>query len=101
MILVRNVFQLKWGKADEALALTEQFRAISESQGMKGLRLLTDLGGPMFTLVQEMEVESLSEWEQSRGSLFATPEWQAIFARMSELIESGRTEFYNIHVDQR
>ena len=55
----------------------------------------------MYTLVQEMEVESLSEWEQSRGSLFATPEWQAIFARMSDLIESGRTEFYNIHVDQR
>ena len=26
MILVRNVFQLKWGKADEALALTEQVR---------------------------------------------------------------------------
>ncbi len=45
MILVRNVFQLKWGKADEALALTEQFRATSESQGVKGLRLLTDLGG--------------------------------------------------------
>jgi hypothetical protein len=101
MILVRNVFQLKWGKADEALALMGQFRATSESQGMKGLRLLTDLGGPMFTLVQEMEVESLNEWEQSRGAMFANPEWQAIFARLSELIESGRTEFYNIHVDQR
>ena len=100
MILVRNVFQLKWGKADEALALTEQFRSLGNAQGIRGLRILTDLGGPMFTLVQEMEAESLSEWEQRRGEMFANPEWQAMFARMSDLIEAGRTEFYNIHLDQ-
>jgi hypothetical protein len=29
--------------------------------------------------------------------MFANQEWQASFARMNELVESGRTEFYNIH----
>ncbi len=100
MILVRNVFQLKWGKADEALALMEQFRSVSGNQGVRGLRILTDLGGTMFSLVQEMEAESLSAWEQQRGQMFANPEWQAMFARMNDLVESGRTEFYNIHLSQ-
>lgn len=100
MILVRNVFQLKWGKADEALALMGQFSSQAQAHGVRGLRIMTDLGGQMFTLVQEAEAESLSDWEEERGKMFADPEWQAMFARMNDLIESGRTEFYNIHHEQ-
>ncbi len=35
----------------------------------------------MFILVREMEAESLSEWEQSRGAMFANPEWHPILPR--------------------
>ncbi len=97
MILVRTVFQVKWGRMDEVLAGMAQMRSINEAMGARGVRVLTDLGGPMFTLVQEMEVESLGEWEQKRGELFANPEFQAMAARMPDVFESGRTEFYNIH----
>ncbi len=44
--------------------------------------------------------ESLGAWEEQRGQMFASPEWQAMFARMNDLIESGQTEFYNIHLSQ-
>ncbi len=97
MIRVRMVFQVKWGKMDEVLAGMAQMRSIDDAMGARGVRVLTDLGGPMFTLVQEMEVESLDQMEQNRRKLFGDPEWQAMSASMPDVFESGRTEFYNIH----
>jgi len=51
----------------------------------------------MFTLVQEIEVESLEQWQRQTQELFSNPEWQAMSARMPDVFESGRTEFYTIH----
>jgi hypothetical protein len=59
-------------------------------------RVLTDLSGPFNTVVQEVEVESLAEWEQIRGRLFTDPEFQEFQASMDLPYESGRTEFYTI-----
>ncbi|MDP9313244.1 MAG: hypothetical protein M3R24_20560 [Chloroflexota bacterium] len=97
MILVRTVFQVKWGKMDEVLAGMAQMRAITDAMGMGNVRVITDLSGPMFTLVQEREVESIEQSQQQMQALFRNPEWQAMSARMPDLFESGRTEFYNIH----
>ncbi len=97
MILVRTVFQVKWGKMDEVLGAMAEMRSVGDALGARGVRVLTDLGGPMFTLVQEMEVESLDQWQQQRLEMFSNPEWQAMAARMPDVFESGRTEFYNIH----
>ncbi len=97
MILVRTVFQVKWGRMDEVLAGMAEMRAMGEALGMRGGRILTDLGGQMFTFVQEMEVESLDQWQQQRQEMFRNPEWQAMAARIPDVFESGRTEFYNIH----
>jgi hypothetical protein len=49
MIVIRNVFQLKFGKAREAIALMKEGREI-EKRVMSGLeyssRILTDVTGP-------------------------------------------------------
>lgn len=94
MILVRNVFQAKYGKGNELVALAKEF---SESGSTRyWSRILTDLSGPFFTVITEMEVESLTEWEQYIKEAFSKPEFGEWFARMEELVESGRREFYNI-----
>lgn len=59
-------------------------------------RILTDLSGPFHTVVQEIEVPSLGEWEKSRVQAFADPEFQKRTARIEGLCESGRAEFYTI-----
>jgi hypothetical protein len=74
------VFQVKWGKMDQVLAGMAQMRTITEPMGAWGVRVFTDLAGPMFTLVQEMEVESLDQWQQRRGELFANPAFRAMTA---------------------
>ena len=95
MILVRHVFQTKWGKAHEVV---EAFKKSEEIMGEKygRFRILTDLSGPFHTIIQEIEVESLAEWEQNRAEIFSNPEFQKVQAGMVDVFESGRAEFYTI-----
>lgn len=95
MILVRFVFQTKWGKAHEVVESFKKTESILGDQ-MGRIRILTDLSGPFHTVVQEIEVESLAVWERQRAEIFSNPVLQQEFARTADLIESGRTEFYTI-----
>lgn len=96
MILVRNVFQAKYGRGDELVALLKEGREKLPTGVKFHQRILTDASGPFFTVVTEMEVESLAEWERLRAEAFALPEFGDWFACMTPLVESGRREFYNI-----
>ena len=98
MILVRFVCQAKFGKAGEVVEGFKQSAEISRT--LVGLhvraRLLTDLSGPFDTVIQELEVESLAEWERLRGVLFSNPQFQEAEASLPDVIESGQAEFYTI-----
>jgi hypothetical protein len=98
MIVVRLVFQTKWGKAQEAV--DEFARAVDVMRRITGtnghVRILTDLSGPFHTVVQEIEVESLAKWEQLRAAMFANPEFQGAQSAMGIPFEGGRTEFYTL-----
>ena len=98
MILVRFVFQAKSGKAGQVV---DQFKQNEEMMrrimgpGVK-VRFLTDLSGPLDTVVQEMEFESLAEWERLRAATFSNPEFQQAQASGESPFVSGRTELYTI-----
>src|SRR6266516_3297782 len=94
MILVRDVFQAKFGKGSELVALFQEARR--EGLSMYGERILTDASGTFYTVVIETTTESLAKWEHRIADIFARPEFGAWFARMTPLVESGRREFYNI-----
>jgi hypothetical protein len=94
MILVRDVFQARYGKGDELVALLKEAREKFEAD--YGYRILTDASGPFFTVVTETEVESLAAWERLIAEVFSMAEFGDWFARMVPLVESGRREFYNV-----
>lgn len=98
MILVRDVFQLKMGKAREAIALMKEAKPMFEKSGMKpgSMRVLTDLVGTYYTLVLEMTATSLAEWENNGKTHMAKPEWQAWHAKFQPLAEGGHREVFNI-----
>lgn len=96
MIVVRDVFQCKYGKAGELVALLRDSQSILPS-GAQG-RVLTDASGQFDTVVSEWTVESLGAWEGFLHAEFSNPEFGAWFARMSELVEGGRREFYTIEL---
>src|SRR5438128_7018236 len=96
MIVVRDVFQAKYGKGDELVALLKEVAQLMAEGGQGRSRVLTDLSGPFFTIVSEIEVESMAEWERGSREMFARPEFGEWFGRMVPLVESGRREFYTI-----
>ncbi|HUS14760.1 MAG TPA: hypothetical protein VM536_07045 [Chloroflexia bacterium] len=94
MIMVRTVFQTKWGKAEAVVAsMAATLRHNPEAAEHK-LTLLTDLSGEFHTVVMQGQWETLGAWEQFRHRMFSSPEFRE--NRQDELMVSGRQEFYTI-----
>ena len=98
MILVRDVFRLKFGKMREALAAWKEISNAfdKEHPTMHNRRMLTDLVGPYYTLVLESTFDSLSEWEQFGKSSMANEQWRKKYQEAVNLTESGYREIFNI-----
>lgn len=97
MILVRNVFQLKFGKAKDALALWKEGRQIAERTGSGGnMRAMTDLVGPFYTLVMEEQYPSLAEMEREMQNETSAQEWRGWYQKFVPLVESGRREVFTL-----
>ncbi len=98
MMRVRQVFQAKYGRGDELVALFTELneRLSHEGEHAPRFRILTDATGPFFTVVTETEVESFAAWEGSFGESMAQPWMGEWFGRMMPLVESGSREFYNV-----
>lgn len=94
MIVVRGVFQAKYGRGDELVQLFKEAHAMWP--GGRNFRVLTDLSGPFFTVVTEAEWDSFSAWEANTQKMFEDTRFAALFERMVPLVESGRREFYNV-----
>lgn len=97
MIVVRDVFQLKFGKAREAQALWQEGREfMRQGDRVKDMRILTDLaGGPYYTLVMETSYESLSEFEDEMQDVL-NDQWRVWYQRFVPLVDSGRREIFNV-----
>jgi len=98
VILVRNVFRLKFGMAREALSIWKEGQGIAEKAGLGGRhRLLTDLAGPDFyTLVLESTYESLADFEKSAQALMSNAAWRAWYPRVTAVSEGGYREILNV-----
>jgi hypothetical protein len=97
MILVRDIFQLKFGRTKEAVALWKEGSAIIKKLGYGPERLLTDLIGPSYyTFVMESTFESLADLEKELSRVFANEEWSQWYQKFLPLVESGRREIFNI-----
>lgn len=97
MILVRDIFHLKFGKAKDAKALLMEGRELSKKFGFKNTRALTDLvTGRSYTLILEGEWESLTDWEATMKKSLGADEWQKWYQKFIPLCESASREILNI-----
>jgi hypothetical protein len=98
MLLVRQVFQAKYGRGDELVALFQELNTRMRDEGELSpqFRILTDASGPFFTVVTETEVESFAAWESGFREAMGRPWMEDWFSRMMPLVESGSREFYTI-----
>jgi hypothetical protein len=97
MILVRNVFRLKYGQAKPALALWKEGMALAKKANpTSASRLLTDLVGPSYTLVFEDTYKDLSSLERIAQSAMHGDEWRAWYQKFVPLVDSGCREIFTI-----
>ena len=97
MIVVRNVFQLKFGKAREAVALVKEGVAIQKRAGLSfSSRVLTDLTGPFYTVVLEFTAPNLSAYESEAPRIMADKDFQTNYQKLVPLVESGHREVFTI-----
>jgi secreted protein with Ig-like and vWFA domain len=101
MVIIRNVFRLKFGKAREAVALFKEGIAIQKRIGAgAGLdfptRLLTDVTGPFYTVVLELTVPNLAAFEGAAPQLLGDKDWQANYQKLGSLVESGSREIFTL-----
>lgn len=92
MILVRNVFHARQGHIRHMVDAMKQATANVPDRP----RILTDLSGPMNTMVMEGRHASLAAYEQWRAALFQSSEFQGGEDSMNTWLESGSVEFYTI-----
>jgi hypothetical protein len=99
MIVVRDIFRLKFGQSKEVTTL---WKVAIESLRRNGfnagpVRLLTDLAGPSYyTLILESTFESVGQWEKASQTARANPEWKAAYAKIITLTETGHREILTV-----
>ena len=96
MIVVRNVFRLKFGKSREAVAVWKENFAKNRKMFGDNARLLTDLVGDFYTLVLEMSFDSLAAYHESSRSVMDDPQWHESYQKFAALVESGYREIFTV-----
>lgn len=99
MVVVRDVFRLKFGQSKEAMALWKEAIVLLRDSGYGALnvRLLSDLAGaPYYTVILESTFNSVAEWEKAHLAARDNAPWKAVYARIIPFTESGRREILSI-----
>jgi hypothetical protein len=99
MIVVRDIFRLKFGQSKDAVNLWKQAMTLLTSCGIavRGARLLTDLAGPAFyTVILESTYDSLSDWEKAHEAAKGNAAWREVYSKILPLTESGHREVLSV-----
>ena len=96
MILIRDIFQLKFGRAKDAMALLKEGTQLMKKAGHAPDRVLTDLVGNFYSLVMETTANNLSEFEATMKEAFKDDTFEKWYQKFIPLVESGRREIFNI-----
>lgn len=98
MILVRNVFQAKFGRGEELVALVREALGTMSDKYALSSRVLSDLSGSYSVVILEFTVKNMAAWEAMVDEQYTIPQFENWFARMILLVESGSREFLRIEM---
>ena len=97
LIVVRETYRTYKWQMRTAVSLLERYGGLLADRGVgQNPRILTDLSGPLFQAVIEIESESMSDWEVRRREVYQQTEFQVWFIQMLTAAEAGMHEFYRV-----
>jgi hypothetical protein len=96
MIVVRNIFQVKFGRMKEAKDVWKEMLKLFPGDSHGRPRILTDLTGTYYTLVYESTFKDLSDYEAFSQKEMAVPGMGALYQKFVPLVDSGKREIFTI-----
>ena len=98
MIIERNEFKLKFGKAKEAIAIWKEIMESGKKEGMKvpEIRLLTDISGPSYLLIVEIQMGSFTDLNQKNTVWVTTEVFRGLYEKFIPLCESANREYFTV-----
>lgn len=101
MIIERNEFKLKFGKAREAIAIWKEILETAKSGGRNfpQTRLLTDLSGPSYTLILDMFLKDITEISPKSYVWMTNEKYQELYQKFIPLCESSERTYFKIEAE--
>jgi hypothetical protein len=96
MILVRDVFYLKFGKAKDAKSLMSEFSQIMKEYTSDSSRFLTDFTGESYRLIFEATFADLGTYEKTIKESFAKDVWREWYNKFIPLVNRSEREILNV-----
>jgi hypothetical protein len=97
MFLVRDIMYCKPGQARPMVQKFLALSKLSQKMGMGAMRVMTDVSAERYwTVVSEMEVESLEKFTEMSRKSMEIKEFQEAMKGYHDLIDHGRREIYSI-----
>ena len=97
MLLIRDIMYCKPGKVRPMVEKFVAMAKLNEKKKMPKMRVMTDVSAERYwTLVAEMEVESIDAFMGMMQDPEGAKEAEAIMQGYHDLVESGRREIYNL-----
>lgn len=101
MLLIRDIMYCKPGKVRPMVEKFTAMAKLGQRIGMPAMKVMTDVAAERYwTVVAEMEVESLDAFEKMmanpEGSTDDLREFENIMKGYHDLVEYGRREIYKL-----
>src|SRR3954463_356120 len=97
MYLVRDIMYCKPGQARPMVQKFLALGKLGKQIGLGSMRVLTDISAERYwTVVSEMEVESLEKFTELSRKSMEMKEFQETMKGYHDLVLQGRREIYNI-----
>jgi hypothetical protein len=97
MLLIRDIMYCKPGKVRPMVEKYLAMAKLGEQKGMGKMRVMTDVSAERFwTIVSEMEVQSLEAFMAMGQNSDEMKEFDTIMKGYHDLVDHGRREIYTI-----
>jgi hypothetical protein len=97
MFLVRDIMYCKPGKARPMVEKFVALASLGQKLGFGNMRVMTDVSAERYwTVVAEVEVESLEAYAETSRKSMQMPEFQDVMKGYHDLVDHGRREIYMI-----
>jgi hypothetical protein len=97
MYLIRDIMHCKPGQARPMVKKFLALGALVQREGIGKIRVTTDISAERYwTVVSEMEVESLEKWSQDMKRTMQMKDFQDVMAGYHDIVIDGRREIYTI-----